>query len=213
MKKRLVLMAALSFSMWASAGEQNSIYESLRLAEPAEPQAPKTSQEPLAPAPTQAGMDMSRAFVGSCMEFGGDADQIEAMLKQNGAVPFDASVMEDDQQDDQDPSRIRGYEMPAIPGPYSVIFSDGLCSVSAVIDHVDLPLSAKYIEMFLTMKGWSRVEGAMTEGMTSISAFEKGTGKGVALRIEIFRAHRAGQSDMIFILRKLAVPASKTPSE
>lgn len=217
MNKAIALMAVLSFATTASAQESKSIYESLRLSEP------KTTQEPseLAPvspaasastdAPAQSGIELTREFVVTCMQHGLDAGKIEANLKNAGAQPFPEGILEDT------PSMpgVRGYSVPTVFGPYSVIFDDiGDCSVSAVQTFVDMPVSVKNFETFFAaLPEWRRVDDSLLEGKTPIGAYEMDVGEEIVWHIALYKVSQAGQNETVFIQGRLTGAGPKASGE
>ena len=145
MKRIFVLIAALSFSTLAWADEQNPVLESLRLPEqPASSEysifeslrLPEETASEEKPAP--AGMDLANEFALSCLMEGGEVSDIEDALKARSAVPFPDGVLEEDEAQ----PGLRGYQLPARLGYYTVIFDEaGHCTVSANLALIDEPLT------------------------------------------------------------------------
>ncbi|MBP6750454.1 MAG: hypothetical protein KA144_12500 [Xanthomonadaceae bacterium] len=216
MNKALALILALSFATTASAQESKSIYESLQLSEP------KTTQEssepaPVSPAasaqtdaPAQSGIELTQEFIAVCMQQGLDADKIDALLKGAGSVPFPEGILEDT------PSMpgVRGYSVPTVFGPYSVIFDDiGDCSVSAVQTFVDMPVSVKNFEAFFAaLPEWRRVDDSLLDGKTPIGAYEMDVGEEIVWHIAFYKVSQAGQNETVFIQGRLTGAAPKAAS-
>ena len=221
MKRMFVLMAALSFATLAWADEQNPVLESLRLPEqpaPSENSILESLRLPEETAsqenPVSAGMDLANEFALSCLMAGGEVSDIEDALKARGAVPFPDGVLEEDEAQ----PGLRGYQLLARLGYYSVIFDEaGHCTVSANLALINEPLTTSRAEELLIGRLKAvQVEEKFPQGtttITSISAFEMDVGKGAVMKVSLYKAAEVGQTESIFMTRKMLLLSPEKPGE
>jgi hypothetical protein len=221
MKRISLLIAALSFSTLAWADKQNPVLESLRLPEqpaPSEYSIYESLRLPEETAseekPVSAGMDLANEFALSCLMAGGKVSDIEDALKARSAVQFPDEVLEEDEAQ----PGLRGYQLPARLGYYNVIFDEaGHCTVSANLALIDEPLTtSRAKELLIDRLKAVQVEEKFpqdTTKITSISAFEMDVGNGAVMKVSLYKAAEVGQTESIFMTRKILLLAPEKPGE